>query len=45
MEAAAPDIAPAQTSLLIDRPVRSGQSIVFDDGDVTIIGAVASGRR
>ena len=45
MEAAAPDIAPAQTSLLIDRPVRSGQSIVFDDGDVTIIGAVASGAE
>jgi septum site-determining protein MinC len=32
-------------SLLIDRPVRSGQSIVFEDGDVTIVGAVASGAE
>lgn len=36
---------PAVTSLLIDRPVRSGQSIIFEDGDVTIIGAVASGAE
>ncbi len=32
-------------SLLIDRPVRSGQSIVFDHGDITVIGAVASGAE
>jgi septum site-determining protein MinC len=32
-------------SLLIDRPVRSGQQVVFDQGDVTIIGAVASGAE
>lgn len=36
---------PQTPSLLIDRPVRSGQSIVFEDGDVTIIGAVASGAE
>lgn len=32
-------------SLVIDRPVRSGQSIVFEGGDVTVIGAVASGAE
>jgi len=32
-------------SLLIDGPVRSGQSIVFPEGDVTVIGAVASGAE
>lgn len=39
---APPTIAP---SLLIDRPVRSGQSIIFDEGDVTVIGALASGAE
>jgi septum site-determining protein MinC len=33
------------SSLLIDQPVRSGQSIVFEKGDVTIIGSVASGAE
>jgi len=33
------------TSLLIDQPVRSGQSIVFEKGDVTIVGSVASGAE
>jgi len=33
------------TSLLLDSPVRSGQSIVFPDGDVTVIGAVSSGAE
>jgi len=37
--------APAVTSLLIDRPVRSGQSVIFEEGDVTIIGPVASGAE
>lgn len=41
--AAAPPAPPA--SLLIDRPVRSGQAIVFEQGDVTIIGPVASGAE
>jgi septum site-determining protein MinC len=41
----APEPSPAAPSLLIDRPVRSGQSIVFEDGDVTIVGPVASGAE
>jgi septum site-determining protein MinC len=40
-----PTDTPAPPSLLIDRPVRSGQSILFEDGDVTIVGAVASGAE
>jgi septum site-determining protein MinC len=32
-------------SLVVDRPVRSGQSIVFEAGDVTVIGSVASGAE
>jgi septum site-determining protein MinC len=36
---------PAQTSLLIDRPVRSGQSVVFAEGDVTVVGSVSSGAE
>ena len=36
---------PSAPSLLIDRPVRSGQSVVFEEGDVTIVGAVASGAE
>lgn len=41
----APTSAQSPPSLLIDRPVRSGQSILFEDGDVTIVGAVASGAE
>jgi septum site-determining protein MinC len=36
---------PPPSSLLVDRPVRSGQAIVFETGDVTIIGPVASGAE
>ena len=32
-------------SLLIETPVRSGQSIVFTEGDVTVLGSVASGAE
>lgn len=32
-------------SLLVDRPVRSGQLVVFEEGDITIIGSVASGAE
>jgi septum site-determining protein MinC len=32
-------------SLLIDRPVRSGQSIVFEDGDIIVVGSVSSGAE
>ncbi len=31
--------------LFIDRPVRSGQSIRFPEGDVTVIGSVSSGAE
>jgi septum site-determining protein MinC len=31
--------------LLLDSPVRSGQSVVFPTGDVTVIGSVASGAE
>jgi septum site-determining protein MinC len=37
--------APEQASLLVDHSVRSGQSIAFENGDVTIIGSVASGAE
>ncbi|MBT9371625.1 septum site-determining protein MinC [Rhizobium sp. CSW-27] len=39
--------APRQTlqSLVIREPVRSGQSIVFTEGDVTVVGSVASGAE
>jgi septum site-determining protein MinC len=45
LHAPAPEPPPAAPSLLVDRPVRSGQSIVFEDGDVTIVGPVASGAE
>jgi len=40
----APSLPPSP-SLLIDGPVRSGRSVVFEDGDVTVIGPVASGAE
>jgi len=33
------------TSLLIENPVRSGQSIVFTEGDITVLGSVGSGAE
>jgi septum site-determining protein MinC len=43
----APPAPPAAepASMLLDRPVRSGQSLVFEQGDVTIVGSVASGAE
>ncbi len=32
-------------SLIVDRPVRSGQQVIFESGDVTVIGSVASGAE
>jgi septum site-determining protein MinC len=32
-------------SLLLDSPVRSGQAVHFPDGDVTVLGSVASGAE
>jgi septum site-determining protein MinC len=51
--AAALDAAPTGSSqagaeantLLIDQPVRSGQSVVFERGDITVLGSVASGAE
>lgn len=38
--------APAEpATLVVDHPIRSGQSIVFERGDVTILGSVASGAE
>jgi septum site-determining protein MinC len=36
---------PGSASLLLDSPVRSGQSIVFPEGDVTVVGSVSSGAE
>lgn len=33
------------TSLLLDSPVRSGQSVIFPEGDVTVVGSVSSGAE
>ena len=33
------------TSLVLDQPVRSGQSVVFEKGDVSILGSIASGAE
>ncbi len=44
---AAPAMPPAAepTSLLLESPVRSGQSVTFLNGDVTVMGAIASGAE
>ncbi len=46
---AAPVPAPAAprraASMVHDTPVRSGQSLIFPDGDLTILGSVASGSE
>jgi septum site-determining protein MinC len=36
---------PKQNSLLLESPVRSGQSVVFREGDVTVLGSVGSGAE
>ena len=40
-----PEAKPKAASLLLDSPVRSGQSIVFTEGDVTVLGSVGSGAE
>jgi septum site-determining protein MinC len=40
-----PDVKPKPTSLLLENPVRSGQSVVFTEGDVTVLGSVGSGAE
>src|SRR6478752_2484096 len=39
-----PEVKPKPTSLLLESPVRSGQSI-FSEGDVTVLGSVGSGAE
>jgi septum site-determining protein MinC len=41
----APEPPSRPSSLLIQEPIRSGQSIVYLDGDVTVLGAVGSGAE
>jgi septum site-determining protein MinC len=40
-----PEAKPKSTSLLLNNPVRSGQSVVFTEGDVTVLGSVGSGAE
>jgi septum site-determining protein MinC len=40
-----PEPKPKPNSLLLESPVRSGQSIVFIEGDVTVLGSVGSGAE
>jgi septum site-determining protein MinC len=40
-----PEPKPKPTSLLLAEPVRSGQSVIFADGDVTVLGSVGSGAE
>jgi septum site-determining protein MinC len=40
-----PEARPKPTSLLLESPVRSGQSVVFMEGDVTVLGSVGSGAE
>lgn len=46
-EAAAPlaETRTVSASLIIREPVRSGQSVIFTEGDVTVVGSVASGAE
>jgi septum site-determining protein MinC len=40
-----PEAKPKPASLLLESPVRSGQSVIFADGDVTVLGSVGSGAE
>jgi septum site-determining protein MinC len=44
-EAKRPKSRAHPASLLLESPVRSGQSIVFTEGDVTVLGSVGSGAE
>ncbi len=37
--------AAERNALVLDQPIRSGQSVVFERGDVTVLGSVASGAE
>jgi septum site-determining protein MinC len=45
MPAPAPEPAQRPASYIHDMPVRSGQSVIFPQGDLTILGSVASGSE
>jgi len=49
VEDVAPAMAPqpvrAMPSIIVTEPVRSGQSLFFPEGDVTVVGSVASGAE
>src|ERR1700722_17972458 len=40
-----PEAKPKPASLLLDTQVRSGQSVVFPEGDITVVGSVSSGAE
>ena len=42
---AAPQPVRAMPSIVVTEPVRSGQSLFFPEGDVTVVGSVASGAE
>jgi septum site-determining protein MinC len=42
---APPSSTQEPASLLIETPIRSGQTVVFPNGDVTVLGSVASGSE
>jgi septum site-determining protein MinC len=42
---AVPEMRPVTQSIVITDPVRSGQSVMFPEGDVTVTGSVASGAE
>ena len=44
-EAAQPPQRQEPSSLLLESPIRSGQSVLFPYGDVTVLGSVASGAE
>ncbi|WP_341487206.1 septum site-determining protein MinC [Pararhizobium sp. A13] len=43
--ASGPPSAKAIPSIVVSQPVRSGQSLLYPEGDVTIVGSVASGAE
>ena len=43
--AARPSRRQESSSLLIETPIRSGQSVIFPNGDITVLGSVASGAE
>jgi septum site-determining protein MinC len=43
--AQAPEKSQEPPSLMLDSPVRSGQSVFFPHGDVTVLGSIASGAE